>query len=187
MNARLLLLVLLFAATLALTARWWQEPAGEPVSQRLPTRYVDALMVEPRTRQYAADGTTSYDLSGSEMRHYRDESVSEIDMVIARQHGASQPPWIVSAPAAVLRDDGSRVEMPGPVTLEREATPLAAAWHIATRDLVILPPEQLAATTQPATIRNGANLTEAVGMEVHFADAGKLRLLNQVRGTYVTP
>jgi len=136
-----------------------------------------------------AKGRQSYELSAKRMTHYPEEDISELDsprVSQLRPGTDGKAPLHASADAGTVRGRGDEVELSGNVVVRQQASGDRPELRLETTVLKYFPERNLATTTEPVTIIQGASRMTGVGMEL-FTEERRILLKSQVRGVYVRP
>ena len=114
----------LLLGSLALGSYWLvkntpmaQPPALEP----LPTNVPDYFMRNFGVRSYDALGKLTSEVFGTELRHYPDTDITDIDNARILSRREDRPLTIATAKRALTNADGSQVQLVGSAVVVREA------------------------------------------------------------------
>ncbi len=190
-----ILLLLLAALT------WWLDhrvrlPDGQSgtAAEKDPEFYIEGFMAI----RMNPDGTRRYELAGTRLTHYSDESGSQPPATCSLlpcsllaspsllYHDYERAPVKVSSNTAEVADGGNNVYFRGDVTISRPAFASNPAIGVATDYMHVMPEEEIARTDQPVTMTEGNSTARSVGLEFDNK-ARRIRLLSTVKATYETP
>lgn len=178
-------LVLGAVLTLLAAVIWWLAAKNDPHEQtgKDQSRRPDYYLRDFTTIFHDAQGKPERILSGTEMRHYPDDSF-ELDsprLVLAKEDGSR---WIVISEDGKISEDGNILMLTGKVEIEKRTEQGIVQMRIETRDLVIYPEQNLAETQASVQIIAGKNQMYSNGMRLWFQSPAKIKLLSNVRGYY---
>ena len=168
MNRWSWLLVVFGCLALLFSLSDWRHIDVAPSEQPAAAGEPDLYMEKATITQFTEDGTVSYKLLSSEVRHYEDDRITRLVAPTMTLFRAPQPPWFARSNEGFVRDtdaaDGKTAEvifLRDDVHLEqREPTRI----EIMTPTLYVYPDRQFAETDQPVIIDTTSGRTTAVGM-----------------------
>lgn len=135
-------------------------------------------------REMNADGMLSSEIKAAKMVHYSDDDTVHLETPALKFFNQKQPPWVIKAEHGVLSGDRKELWLHGKVLVNRAATKSGRAITINTSEVRVQPETSDAETSQWAELSSPPDVTEGVGMQLHFADPIHIKLLNKVRGKY---
>ena len=114
----------LLLGSLALGSYWLVKNtplAQPPALEALPTHVPDYFMRNFGVRSYDANGKLTSEVFGTELRHYPDTDITDIDnaRILSRREG--RPLTVATAKRAITNGDGSQVQLVGNAHVVREA------------------------------------------------------------------
>jgi lipopolysaccharide export system protein LptC len=132
--------------------------AGEP----------DLLMEQATITQYGDDGSVSYRLLSSEVRHYQAEQITHLAAPSLTLNRAPQPPWFARSDEGLVHDTTTPGDSATEVILLRDDVHLEQREpnkiEITSPSLNVYPDRQFAETDQPVMIDTTAGRSYAVGL-----------------------
>lgn len=170
---------------------WWlvrnapkpQQPAQERVVGHEP----DYFMRDFAVRNFDATGRLQSEIRGTLARHYADTDTLEIDQARLRSVSVDGRVTTASANRALSNADGSEVQLFGNAIVVRE--PLERAGQaplprleLRSEFLHAWTNEERVRTNQPVTLKRGADIFTADGLDYDNLDQ-ILNLRGRVRGT----
>jgi lipopolysaccharide export system protein LptC len=133
-------------------------PAGEP----------DLLMEQATITQYGDDGSVSYRLLSTEVRHYQMEQITHLTAPSLTLNRAPQPPWFARSDEGFVHDTSTAGDNTTEVILLRDDVHLEQREpnriELTSASLYVYPDRQFAETDQPVMIDTTSGRSYAVGM-----------------------
>ncbi len=159
----------LLCAIIALSA-WWlmqtqsvQEPASA-VRARLP----DYIVKDFSAVETNASGMPIRRLVAQELRHYTDETLSELDQPRMELFQTEGTPWRARARTGTILAGGEQVRLSKDVELHRAGDAHSRPAHLETALIDIWRAQGLAETDLPVRIRSDGDSLEANGMQLWY-------------------
>ncbi len=177
------LLLLLAALT------WWLERTVELAAtgvQKRELKGADFRVENFSAVQSGPDGLPRYTLAARTMLHYPDDDSSHLADPVFTRLDAGSPPLYARADRGVVSDRGEHVYLTDNVRVVQADPGRRGPLTLATSSLHVEPDKDLARTDAPVTITDANTTVTAVGLELD-ARSRVLKLLSQVKGTYVPP
>ena len=185
LSARMLIWIAVLGIVAA--AGWWareQIQSERPPAAEGPDASPEYYMSGFTTHAMNPDGSPRYRLSAENMEHFAYDQHADLEQPRLTVFRPDEPPWQVASRQGKVFDEGERVHLLGPVTIERAAGRDTRPLQVDTRDLWVWPQKEYAETDQPTVIRSGNSQLQGIGMQAWF-DQERLKLLSHVRGEYV--
>jgi len=161
------LLVLFGCLALFLSLGEWRHvdiASEQPVAAGEP----DLLMEQATITQYGQDGSVSYRLLSSEVRHYAAEQITHLTAPNLTLNRAPQPPWFARSDEGLVHDTSTPGDNATEVILLREDVHLEQREpnkiEVTSPSLFVYPDRQFAETDQPVMIDTTAGRSYAVGL-----------------------
>jgi len=161
------LLVLFGCLALFISLGEWRHvdiATDRPVSAGEP----DLLMEQATITQYGEDGSVSYRLLSSEVRHYEAEQITHLTTPTLTLNRAPQPPWFARSDEGIVQDTNTPGDNTTEVILLREDVHLEQREpnkiEVTSPTLYVYPDRQFAETDQPVMIDTTAGRSYAVGL-----------------------
>jgi len=161
------LLVLFGCLALFVSLGEWKRvdiTSEQPVSAGEP----DLLMEQATITQYGQDGSVSYRLLSSEVRHYEAEQITHLTAPTLTLNRAPQPPWFARSDEGLVHDTSTPGDNTSEVILLREDVHLEQREpnkiEVTSPSLYVYPDRQFAETDQPVMIDTSAGRSYAVGL-----------------------
>lgn len=178
-----ILLLLLVALTGWLDSRV-RLPERQAISaaEKDPEFYMEGFMAI----RMNPDGTRRYELAGTRLTHYSDESGSLLASPSLLYYDYERAPLKVRSDTAEVEDGGDNVYFRGNVTVSRPAYGSNPPLGVATDYMHVMPDKEIAQTDQPVTMTEGNSTARSVGLEFDNKTM-KIRLLSTVTAHYETP
>jgi lipopolysaccharide export system protein LptC len=135
-------------------------------------------------REMNEQGLLSSEIKAFKMVHYSDDGTVHLEKPSLSFFNGQLPPWVIQAERGVLSGDGKELWLQGSVLVRRAAPKGGRAITIKTSEVRVQPETSDAETAQWAELSSPPDVTEGVGMQLHFADPIHIKLLSKVRGKY---
>lgn len=168
---------------------WWLDsrvrlPATQidGAAQQDPEFYIEGFMAV----RMNPDGTRRYELTGTRLTHYSEETGSMLESPSLLYHDYERAPVKVSSDTAEVEGGGENVYFRGNVTIARPAFASNPPLGMATSYLHVIPDEEIAKTDQAVTMTEGNSTARSVGLEFDNRTR-KIRLLSTVQAHYENP
>ncbi|MGI4848433.1 MAG: LPS export ABC transporter periplasmic protein LptC [Janthinobacterium lividum] len=183
------LFLLAMAAMLALGSFWVLEvmrrstdQAGPATVRTEPDYYVEKFNFV----RMASTGEVEYKISGERLTHDPVADTHEITMPVVVSLSKVRPPTTVRSLRAVSNADNSEVQMYRQVSLDRPAAGTAAAFHLQSEYLLVLPDDDVMKTDKQVDMTLGTSKLSGSGMVVDNAKR-QLSLAHNVHFLYQPP
>lgn len=170
--------------TLLVGLTFWLQRATElnaPGSDSLLRHDPDFFVEKFKLRRFGTTGELQSTLSGEKMVHFPDDDttvVTEPRMTFFK----GPRPTLLSSKQGLVAPDAREIVLVDNVRGVREATPTDPEVVFTTTHLTLLPDEDIARTSAPITLVQGASVVRAVGMEADNKTK-LIELLSQVNST----
>ena len=173
----------------AMALSWWMDNLVAPqltsrpaVAPHEPDYFFDDFAITTMGPQ----GRPHYRLEGRRLVHYADDDTAEIAAPRLEVTRPGSPRWTVNAEQGWLSPGGENIHLLGNVVMVRAALADRPGLRIQTRDLRIRKQDNQAQTDEAVKVTSVEGTVDSVGMVALF-DSGRLDLLSEVRGLYLTP
>ena len=179
---------LILAALLAALSFWLDRTVQGPSAPRDgSTRHDPDYIVERfvATRM-GPDGLRLHQLEANRMLHYPDDDSTHLEAPRLFQYEGTRLALRISALRALVSSEGKTVDFNDDVKAVRLATATTSELTLTTDHLLVIPDDDIARTERPVTIVDANTHVTAVGLELDN-NAKTLKLLSNVRGSYVVP
>lgn len=147
--------------------------------------YADAEFRSAIIRITDEKGKQLYLTHTPKITHYTDNSIEITSPVIIVQQDADETPWRLAADKAMLNSDLKQAFLHGTVYADREASMANNATHLSSEDVTIDYQKKYAHSDAFTIIESGQQRTTGMGMEIWFEKPTKVRLLSNVRSTFI--
>ena len=147
------------------------------VSETGPDSFVEDINLAVMDEQ----GQLKYRLKAEHMTHFPNEDLLRLtrpDIDVIHTDGTV---WHIIAERGEAATAGDRIWLLGAVDIRRPGSTTDGAIHVATRDLLVKPEEEIAETDKAATITGNRYVINALGMKAYFR-SGTLELISRVKG-----
>lgn len=189
MNDRLITWAPVVMLLLLVLLTWWldskvQSPSRLPdgSSRHDPDFYVEGFAAA----RMNADGTKRYELTGTRLVHYPDDSSTELQTPKLVYFDYERAPVTVSADTAQIAHGGDDVYFNENVRVVRAAYGDAAELGIFTTHLHVIPDREVARTDKAVTLVEGHSKASSVGLEFDNKTR-QIKLLSSVQAHYENP
>ncbi|HCU90510.1 MAG TPA: LPS export ABC transporter periplasmic protein LptC [Gammaproteobacteria bacterium] len=175
---------LVFVIFGALTFWLWQqldETQGYimPIGVHEPDYYIEDMVRNTLDENGALKNVLYADL----VTHFPDDDTTELDRPRMEIYNGKSDPWYVIAESGWVSSGSEVVLLHGEVEIWRLDKTGNREFEVITSELRVLPQEQYAETSDPATITSKATISRTIGMRANFAH-DRLELLKQVRSRH---
>ncbi|MEN8179461.1 MAG: LPS export ABC transporter periplasmic protein LptC [Pseudomonadota bacterium] len=170
----------------AATATWWltSNPTTEDPQPRKAGRFPSSYAEQLTVTSYNTEGIPRYKLQTPRMLNYEDTDTTELEQPSMWRFSPNHAPWWIRGESALITQEGEKIVMPGPVSIDREGLGESPPYHIVTRDLNLMTDTAYAETDQAIRIDSRDHWITAIGMQGWLQEPVRIKLLNQVRGRY---
>lgn len=163
-----------------------QQPETRPAPSEQVSRTADSFMENFTTRVLNSSGKTEYELNARKMMHFPYDDHAEFQTPHLTLYQADGERWTIASETGLTENGTERISLLGKVLMQQHPIETETPGiNIHTRDVLILPQESYAETSQHVLITQGKNNTESIGLNAYLAEK-RILLLSQVRGTYET-
>jgi lipopolysaccharide export system protein LptC len=176
-------------ATIALLSQWLletvqsalqQEPSN---GQQGPVMYIDDFLA---TRMDNS-GVRQYTLAAPHLVELPEQQGTRVEAPVMSVFQAGQIlDWVIRADNGWMSANNNLIKLQEQVSLIRPALDDKQPIVITTRNVAVRPNEGFAETAEAVRAETPNGVLEGVGLEAYFREE-KIKLLSQVRGTYVPP
>lgn len=176
---------LLLLAVLAAVTFWLDRAVQPPAANRgvaasgEPDYIVDGLAAARMDH----DGRVKHTLRARKMTHYPVEDMTLLVEPTFVTYSEGSSPVTVTSRHAHMSGNGEHVYFEDEVRVVRAPFGTRSALVLETNYLHVIPDENIARTDRPVTIRDGAGVVHATGLELN-SETRVLRLHGRVKGTY---
>ena len=176
---------LLLAALAGLT--YWLDQTVQPDEQHENSpKDPDFLAEDFLVTRMNLEGTPRYAVRAKKMVHYPGDNSATLDAPEFTHYDAETAPVTMRADQGQVSHNGEEAFFNGNVVVRRHAYGDQDEMTLRTSYLHVIPDKDLAQTDREVTLTNGNSVVHSVGLEFNNATRS-LKLLSQVRGTFVTP
>jgi lipopolysaccharide export system protein LptC len=168
------------------SASWWtltiidpERHQGITISQEGPDHFMEDFI----STTLGETGTPLHRLIASRLTHFPNQQHSDLLEPVMTFYRTDNSIWVASAKEGRILDDGNEIFLQGDVNIKRPGEPTSMVT-IHTRDLHILPNDDIAETPNSVVVQQDQQTVTATGMYAHFGQ-GEVDLLSDVRGWYV--
>lgn len=181
-------LLLLFVISITWLSVWLLDTVSPlPRLEKKALRHDPDYFLEDFTATVMdSTGKPRYLLQATNMKHYPDDNSMALVKPRFRLYRDNLAPWRAKSDKGLIYETTRVIHLNGNVIMERDATQSEAPVKLVTRDLLIRTKEGYAETHALVKITSEQSKVTAVGMRLYLAD-GRLELLSNVQGSYVTP
>lgn len=141
----------------------------------------DYMVEKFNVRRFGTEGRLQNTLSAQKMIHYPDDDTTELTEPRMSYVGSPQPTHL-SASQGLVGPDAEEITLVKDVRVVREATAEDPELVFVTSTLTLFPDDEVARTTAPVVITQGASVVRGVGLEADNKTA-IYKLLSRVTGT----
>lgn len=177
---------LLLVAALAALTLWLEhlvqgpEPASDGSTRHDPDYIVENFVAV----RMGPDGMRLHQLEAERMRHYPDDDSTHLESPLLLKFENETVTLSITSRTARVSSEGETIDFHDDVRAVRKATPTQSELVLTTDFLHVVPDKDYARTDRPVTIVDANTQVTAVGLEL-FNEAKVVKLLSNVRGTYV--
>lgn len=185
MNPRFWLAILVLA--LAAAGTWWLLRRVTPPVTPPPaaaTHTPDYIVTGATVTTYNQQGKPQVVMISPRMLHHPDDDSVDVSAPRIEYFVSGSPPWHVTADQALLPSGGQLVKLDGHVTMEHVGANGGAPLLIKTDTMQVNLNTNVATTSDPVVITQGASRMTGIGMQAYLND-NHLILQSTVRGQYV--
>lgn len=175
-----LLLIVLAGVTFWLDRVVQPPPGAGPRAPRTDPDYVvDGLAAVHMDRQ----GRVKHTLKAQRMTHFSDDDMTLLTEPNFVTYAEDQAPVTVTARRARMSGNGDHVYFEDDVRVVRSAAGERGPLVLETQYLHVIPDQNVAKTDRAVTIRDGAGVVSATGMELN-SQSRVLKLEGRVKGIF---
>lgn len=184
-----ILAYLAILATIALLSQWLLETVQSVLEQDAsnghqgPVMYIDDFLATRTNGQ----GIRQYTLAAPHLVELPERRGTRVKQPVMSVFEAGQiRDWVIRAENGWISANNSLIKLQERVSLTRPVSQGKQSIVITTRNVAVRPNEGYAETSEPARAETPNGVLEGVGLKAYFREE-KIRLLSQVRGSYVPP
>jgi lipopolysaccharide export system protein LptC len=174
------------AAALAVGSWWWLQLSAPGEGNVVPVEKhsADYYSSGYQKREMDQYGVLKSEIKAAKMVHYSDDGSVHLHSPELSFFNAKRPPWIIKAESGVLSGGGKELWLHGSVLVSRSAAKGGRSITIKTSEVRVQPKTSDAETMQWAELSSPPDVTTGVGLQLHFSDPIRIKLLSKVRGNY---
>jgi lipopolysaccharide export system protein LptC len=173
--------------TLALIAAgtWWLAFIQEPEQTTVETNKIhkiDYYLKHFSVLSLTNTGLPKQKLRADYLQHYVDDDSTELTSPNITMYSVDKPDLHIKSDTGYISSDGKLALLNGAVNIHRKSSKTNANMVIDTHNLKVQLTNDFAETDEFVKIVSGKNTVSGTGLQAHFREPIKVKLLADVRG-----
>jgi len=164
---------------------WWlafiQEPE-EATIETNKTHKIDYYLKQFNVLSLTETGQPKQKLRADYLQHFSDDDSTELTSPNITMYSADKPDIHIKSDTGYISADGELVLLNGAVNIRRESSKTNADMVIDTHNLKVQLTNNFAETDAFVKIISGKSTVSGTGLQAHFHEPIKVKLLADVRG-----
>jgi lipopolysaccharide export system protein LptC len=143
---------------------------------------VDAYMLDAEILEFNAEGRLQQQLVAERIEHLPDTDQTLLTIPSMKILRPGNPAVHIQAMRGTVDSRRNLITLQQEVVVKQNGS---SHYRLETSTLSLWPEKEYAETQSPVVISNASGIIKATGLKAYLAD-GRIKLLSNVRGTYVT-
>jgi len=180
-HLQIVLLAIIAAGT------WWFDFTQQPDSDNKPaklTHKIDYFVKGAQSVTMTAAGAPKQRLAADYIQHFIDDDTTEVTKPMLTMHSPTKPNIYLNSETALISSDAELISLNGAVHIQRDSIDDVAPINIDTSNLRVQLPNDYAETDDFVIIKSGFSSIQGTGLNIHFREPIKMKILNNIQGRH---